>query len=432
LTTIPGKQGVIPTLLFEVVWFPPSSPAILLHPYAVVKGALLEFMDFQPAPKVQSALADFGALSDDERRQFYWALQNPIRSGLVSSTSAVESSPADPWQVFTLSDAYLERPPVEYIAAGLFALPSLNVVYGSPGTLKSFILADLLTCATAGIDWLPPAPWINGNLARSIPTRQVPGMWLDFDNGRRRTHDRFGSLGRSRDLAVDTPLYYYSMPSPWLDASSKTSIGAVSQRMEERGIRFLVVDNLGVVSGDSDENSGDMVAVMSEFRQLAEETGAAVVLIHHQRKSNGSLGRAGDSLRGHSSIEAALDLALLIEREELSDTVGIKATKVRGADVLPFSAVFTYQNRADGELDSARFYGIASDDTRSGAAIEREIMVALVGTAINKTDLTKAVKATLPDVGVNRIRDMIDRLASISKLRVTNGKNNTEKVYSRA
>jgi len=221
------------------------------------------------------------------------------------------------------------------------------------------------------------------------------------------------------------------MPSPWLDASSRTSIGELSLRIQERGVQFLVVDNLGVVSGDSDENSGDMVAVMSEFRQLAEETGAAVVLIHHQRKSTGSLGRAGDSLRGHSSIEAALDLALLIEREELSDTVSIKATKVRGADVLPFSAVFTFENRPDGELDTARFYGIASDDLRSGAAIEREIMVSLLGSSMNKTDLTKAVKDSLPDVGVNRIRDRIDRLVSTNKLRQSNGKNNTEKIYTR-
>jgi hypothetical protein len=391
-------------------------------------------MDFQPTPNVQSALHDFGALSDDERRQFYWALQNPSRSGLAAGPAgaAPESAgPADPWQVFTLADAYTERPPVEYIAAGLFALPSLNIVYGSPGTLKSFILADLLACAAAGNDWLTPAPWINGNLAHSIPTRQCPSMWLDFDNGRRRTHDRFGALGRGRGLPPETPLYYYSMPSPWLDASSKTSIGELSLRIQERGIQFLAVDNLGVVSGNADENSGDMVRVMSEFRQMAEETGAAVVLIHHQRKSNGSLGRAGDSLRGHSSIEAALDLALLIEREELSDTVSIKATKVRGADVLPFSAVFTFENRPDGELDTARFYGIASDDLRSGAAIEREIMVSLLGSSMNKTDLTKAVKESLPDVGVNRIRDMIDRLASTSKLRQSNGKNNTEKIYTR-
>jgi hypothetical protein len=156
------------------------------------------------------------------------------------------------------------------------------------------------------------------------------------------------------------------------------------------------------------------------------------VLIHHQRKGNGSIGRAGDSLRGHSSIEAALDLALLVEREDLADTVSIKATKVRGADVLPFSAVFTYANRPDGELHTARFFGIASDDNRSGAAIEREVLASLRSDTLNKTELVKSVKDSLPEVGINRIRDMIDRLASTGQLTVSNGKNNTEKLYRRA
>jgi hypothetical protein len=174
-----------------------------------------------------------------------------------------------------------------------------------------------------------------------------------------------------------------------------------------------------------------MVRVMSEFRQLAELTGAAVVLIHHQRKSTGTTSRAGDSLRGHSSIEAALDLALLIEREELADTVNIRATKVRGADVLPFSAVFTYENRPDDELHTARFYGIAANDNSSDAAIEREILAALGSASLNKTDLTRTVKAELAQVGINRIRDRIDRLAATGRLLVANGKNNTEKIYNR-
>lgn len=386
-------------------------------------------MDSNLEPHVLAALARFKSLSDEDRRLFFWALQNPSK---VALEGTLPPPVEDRWQAFTLADAYLERPPVEYVAAGLFALPSLNIVYGAPGTLKSFILADLALCAAAGLAWLPPASWVNGNQARGYPTRQCPVMWVDFDNGRRRTHDRFGALGRSRQLPAETPLYYYSMPSPWLDANSKASVGELALRMRERDVRLLVIDNLGVVSGDADENSGDMVTVMSEFRQLAEETGAAVVLIHHQRKGTGSAGRAGDSLRGHSSIEAALDLALLVEREDYSDTVGVKATKVRGEDVLPFSAVFTHARRPDGELESAQFYGIAADDTRSGLAIEREILVALLGTSMNKTELTKTVKESLPEVGINRIRDMIDRLAALEKLMVSNGKNNTERIYSRA
>lgn len=371
-------------------------------------------------PQVIKALDLVKALNPEERRQFYQAdLSYPEPEEIT-----------DPWKPFTLADAYQPRPAVEYIAAGMFALPSLNIVYGSPGTLKSFWLADLMVCVAAGEAWLPPAPWIVDNAAKSIITHKSPTMWADFDNGRRRTHDRFAALGRARNLPADSDLIYYSMPAPWLDASDKASIGALASRMLSHGTKLLVVDNLGVVTGDAEENSGEMASIMSLFRQTAEETGAAIVLIHHQRKSNGMTGRAGDSLRGHSSIEAALDLALLVEREDYSDTITIKATKTRGEDVLPFSAAFTYDNNQQGEMNTARFFGIATEDLKSTGAIEQAIIGSLTDKMLNKSNLAKDVKMLLPDVGINRIRDVIDRMASLNKIKGSPGKNNTERVFT--
>ena len=337
-------------------------------------------------------------------------------------------TPSDPWQAFTLADAYQDRPPVEYVAAGLFALPSVNIIYGSPGTLKSLLMADLAICAAAGVEWLSAASWITGNKARAYPTRQCPVMWLDFDGGRRRTDNRIGALGRARDLPIDTPIIYYSMPNPWLNATDKNSIGALILRAKELGAMLIIIDNLGVVSGGADENSAEMIQVMSLFRQLSEETGAAVILIHHPRKGNGIGGRAGDTLRGHSSIEASLDLALLVEREELADTVSIKCTKARGADVLPFSAVFTYEDDQNGDLVTAKFFGITTEDIKSNEAIKREIKVSLYGTVMNKTDLKKAVKELLPDVGLLRIGDIIDRMTKAGDIIFTSG-DRTEKKY---
>lgn len=377
-------------------------------------------------PKILDLAKEVNNLNAEQRRELISLTLNP--------TWIDEPLLTDPWQVFTLEDAYEEREPVEYVAAGLFALPSLNIPYGAPGTLKSFLFQDLAVCVAAGVDWLPPAPWISSNLASGIPTLQAPAMWLDFDNGRRRTHDRFGALGRARQLLPDIPFYYYSMPSPWLDASDRASIGDLTLRIQDKGAKLVIVDNLGVVSGDAEENSGEMGKIMSQFRQLAEDTGAAVVLIHHQRKSSGTLGRAGDSLRGHSSIEAALDLALLMEREDYSDTVTLRATKMRGADVLPFSAKFTYKHDERGELETAKFFGIAALDNKSGAAIEREIITALQDAALNKTDLVEATREALKDEngkspGINRVRDMIDRLAAGDRIRVSHGERN-ERIYS--
>ena len=374
-------------------------------------------------PKTTKLLKEYAALDPDQLRLFHQA---------AIQGEEIQDETADPWQPFTLADAYLDRPPIEYVVSGIFSLPSLNIVYAAPGTLKSFVLADMAVCVAAGEIWLTPAPWRPGDAGLpGIKTTKAPVMWLDFDNGARRTHERIGALARARDLPTDTPIYYYSMPTPWLNASSAESTGMLTLRAKTLGARLIVIDNLGNISGGVDENSGQMIAVMSYLRQLAEETGAAVVVVHHQRKGNGFGGRAGDTLRGHSSIEAALDLALQVTRESSSDTISIRSTKTRGVDVYPFSAVFTYEHKDNGDLDTARFYSLITEDTSSNAAIEREILAALEGAELNKTNLKAAVKEELPEIGIHRIGDMIDRLAAKGTIKAHPGRNNTERIYTK-
>jgi hypothetical protein len=114
-----------------------------------------------------------------------------------------------------------------------------------------------------------------------------------------------------------------------------------------------------------------MGSIMANFRRLVEDTGAANILIHHQRKDSGTNARAGNRLRGHSSIEAAIDLALLVEREPQAVSVTVQSPKVRGVNVPPFGAMFSYEHKpGTAELATAGFFGIAVEDKVSDRAIE--------------------------------------------------------------
>ena len=144
-----------------------------------------------------------------------------------------------------------------------------------------------------------------------------------------------------------------SVKGPILAAGDGESVRALAARMVDRDVRLLVIDNLNVIAGEADENSAEMNGPMSGLRWLAE-TGAAVVVIHHQRKSNGLATRAGETLRGHGTIEAKLDLALLITREE--ETVTVTPTKTRGPMIKAFSAKFAFENDPSHELVTARFW----------------------------------------------------------------------------
>jgi len=275
----------------------------------------------------------------------------------------------DPWQVFTLRDAFAPRDPLVWIVEGLVSAGSLSIWYGAPGTLKSMLLSDMAVSGAAGYRWLSKP----GEPLTGLVTQPSAVMWLDFDNGQRRTHERFAALARARNLPDSTPLYYVSMSSPILATGDTESIRALAARVIDRDVRLIVIDNLLAVSGGVDENSADMQQPMAGLRWLAE-TGTAVIVIHHQRKSNGLNTRSGETLRGHGSIEAALDMSLLIARED--NTITATATKTRGMSIQPFSAKFEFENDDAHELRTARFWpvDIEAEQAEEESGLEETIL----------------------------------------------------------
>ena len=111
----------------------------------------------------------------------------------------------------------------------------------------------------------------------------------------------------------------------------------------------VFVDTLAVWAELEDENSSTQVTrALDLVNQLAAETQAAVVLVHHTRKGGG---KDGEAIRGSSAIFASVDIALELSRprEGSSD----RRLDIQGRVVLPL--------QVDLEFDEGRLsYGLRS------------------------------------------------------------------------
>jgi hypothetical protein len=237
------------------------------------------------------------------------------------------------------------------------------------------------------------------------------------------TLGRFEALARAMEIPPDLPtLHFISMPSPWLMLGNPDSVAYLVQQIKKYEARFVVIDNLGTVKGSAKENTDEMIPVMSNLRQIASTTKSSVNFIHHETKNGALTARRGDSLRGHSSIEGALDLAMLVEREPGSDMITLHSTKTRGVDVPPFSAAWTYTHKAGTvELETGMFYGLPCENKKSPQAIREAIKETLSSGPSLKTQLAKAVHARTEGIGLNRIRDYIDRMINEKEIITTPG-----------
>lgn len=352
--------------------------------------------------------------------------ENVIVAGDAAAADA-DGSLVGMWKRFTLADAYKPRPPRRFLIDGLLPVPSLSIVFGGPGSLKSMLLADMAACIVAGKPWLESMPAGSVRPGVTLQTSQAKVLWIDFDNGAITSHERFEAIGRGHELPEDAPYDYVSMPTPWLDASDRSIVLDLEKFIRHYGYGLVIIDNLSLITGKIEENSGDMSLVMGHLRYLSEATSSAVVVVHHQRKSSGSIGASdipkSETLRGHSSINAMLDMALLIDRKPNDDSVNVIPTKVRGFrqfDVI--GALFTYEHKpGTKEMQAARFWSKSVETTEEvvNLAIKANIRQALkkLGTAAGKdiVDDVRDYMAAQPGgkaPPINKIRgllkDMVD------------------------
>jgi len=332
----------------------------------------------------------------------------------------------DPWKIQTLTDAFTERPPIRWLVAGVLPAEALAIVYGAPGALKSMLLADLAVCVAAGKPWLDPLP---GQAVTAFAVAAAaPVLWLDIDNGARRTADRFEALARAHGVHPSAPLHYVSMPTPPFVAGDAESVRNMAARILANGYRLVIIDNLSAIKGSVDENSDGMALVMASLRQLTEATGAAIVVIHHQRKgqartNDGQGTRDGESLRGHSSIEASIDLALLVMRENGTPNVMVKSTKDRDAGVAPFAAAFTFEHDDTGRLYAARMQQVAAIGRAEAREAEAARKIESKVLQLLKDEGPLTAKAIEDGVTGQRtaVRQVVAALRLAGKITVTDG-----------
>jgi hypothetical protein len=107
-------------------------------------------------------------------------------------------------------------------------------------------------------------------------------------------------------------------------------VAAIEAFVKERGIKLILVDTLAMFwQLDDESDASKMTKAVKPLLQLARDTGACVLLIHHLRKSDGE---QGDEIRGSGALLALVDLAVRVSRDGNSGTRRILKAVGRYAD----------------------------------------------------------------------------------------------------
>lgn len=351
-----------------------------------------------------------------------------LEAARTAEAAAVKDSVAQKingWKLRTLADAFAPRPPVERVVAGLLRRGSISIWYGAPGVQKSLVIADLCACVISGMRWLRSADGTGG-----FETLRSSAAWLDLDNGESLTLERFEAIARGYGFDSETasklePLHIWPLPMPMPSGADGVLMLELSDYCQRAGITVLVIDNLQRIAAGLDERTNDVDRVMANMRMIAERANVCVVLIHHAVKNAGERSRKGDALRGHSSIEAAVDLAMMFTREGDDAPIRIECTKARGAMPRPITARLHYTQHANGDLATAYFTAERIDTLHDQirAAILEAVRTA---NGITSSALEAAVLESFPDTRGARsaVRNALPQLHASGHLVPKRGERN--------
>ena len=222
----------------------------------------------------------------------------------ATSTAADGTVKALRFPVLTLGE-FAARPPLDWIIKGVLPKAELAVLYGEPGSGKTFMALDLTMAIARGMQW------------RSKRTRSGRVVYVAAEGAggfRNRCvayaqHHQLDTANLPFGVIADAPNF---LLRPDIDAVAR-SIGKCD---------LIVVDTLAQSMPGGNENAGEDVGkVLSHCKRLHRITGGMVLLVHHSGKD------ATKGARGWSGIKGAVDAELEVTRSAAGRALRLSKSK---------------------------------------------------------------------------------------------------------
>jgi phage/plasmid primase-like uncharacterized protein len=259
-------------------------------------------------------LLEFGG---EEVRVLFKVSDSHLNAADADDAKGVDSIDTLPLEWFDDIKPSLEA---NWLVDDIVPAGGLCLIYGHPGSGKSFFALDLTMHIAAGRQW------------RGRDTR--PGLVIYVGaEGQRGLRQRIAAF-RQHYGASNLPFALIPVEVNMLDADgdveklSKT-IELASKRYD-LPVAMIVLDTLSRTFGGGDEVGPDMVTYINNGGRLQQRFNCAQLDIHHRPKDS-----ANETPRGHGSLWGACDTIILVEDRNGQKTA--KNTKQKDAE--PFEPI---------------------------------------------------------------------------------------------
>lgn len=208
-------------------------------------------------------------------------------------------------------------PEHEWIVKNLLTRREVSMAAGPSGGGKSFVVLDLSLAISRGIDWFGRKTMRGGVIYQA-------------GEGAMGIKKRIRAYRDHHSLTTKDDLPFVLLPSRIDLYGSDDHTDQMILEIEHWKKSFsvplelIVIDTFSTATPGANENDGkDVSSVLERCARISQETGAAVLLVHHMNADGGKV-------RGHTSILANLENVLIIKQlEDHHDADGRQVREIR-------------------------------------------------------------------------------------------------------
>ena len=208
-------------------------------------------------------------------------------------------------------DAVFAMPPVEFLVDGLITDTGFTMMYGAPGTGKSFIAIDIALSVAHGIEW-------QGQEVKPGPVLYIAGEGIGGYAKSWKAWENHHGVKDEPDL--------YLLPTA-VNFREEEDIARLVATIEDIGQRFslVIVDTVArAIAGAEENSSTDMGLFVAACDEIKALTGGALLAVHHAGKDSSR------GARGSTALLGAVDTSLMVGKSE--EIVTLRTEKMKDAE----------------------------------------------------------------------------------------------------
>lgn len=245
----------------------------------------------------------------------------PLQEELAAAQERRNSTPPKLLQSHRIAMDDVLRNPPKVIVDGVIFKGGLTVMAGHSGTGKTWVVMDLAMAIASGQNWL----------GRKVEKSRVG--YIDEEMGDWGWYSRLDMIQRGRLLHYDKSWDILINHFMGIDLRTPEGGAELTYHITSNGLEILFIDSLSGIHQGDENNTKDMTVVMNTLLRISKETGCAIFVLHHVKKSDGDY-------RGSGLIENKADNLFKMTKDD--DDIKIKSEKLRYAKSLKLAATHNW------------------------------------------------------------------------------------------